>query len=212
MFLPLFLKNLVVVRQTLGVALFIVSVATGSPFNITDPDVQWYPPNWTGVIFPGGPEVTLNGTIPDVRQQILQINPNYDQDFGNKVTEANERRRKRNQADPEWPVLCNVPGGYSNLQYVDQFDLDLRWTDGSTTVGPGPKVCTPLVCTTGIAVSLCNDNPFTISPTTDYMTDYVYAIIGACANQDQQIVNGQQFDGDKYNVYIHAPTHCPNNN
>ena len=48
-------------------------------------------------------------------------------------------------------------------------------------------------------------NPFPISPTTEYMANYLYQIDNHCARDVSQDINGQQFDSDHYNVYVHDP-------
>ena len=80
--------------------------------------MQWYPPSWIGPIFSNGPDVMLNGTIPvcspdlgcgqtdqstqEVRQQILELNPDYDQDFSINTAAANGGLQRRGQLNPVW--------------------------------------------------------------------------------------------------------------
>jgi hypothetical protein len=88
-------------------------------------------------------------------------------------------------------------------------------------VGAGPRTCTKIACATGDAIILCNDNGHAISPRCSYLADYIDHIIRACSwtvnsppctvkpcgpSWSVDMVRGQQFDSDNYNVIVAKDT------
>ncbi|PNY26072.1 Uncharacterized protein TCAP_03995 [Tolypocladium capitatum] len=108
---------------------------------------------WDTQAFPDGPTLRLNGTIQEIRRQLLEINPNYDTDFNR--TAVVEKRDEFDGAKYFCLEKWGHPyerGYYSGLDY-------LRNHRGAPHMQPGPAVCSRVSCGYKTGIWLCNDNP-----------------------------------------------------
>ncbi|KAB8203958.1 hypothetical protein BDV34DRAFT_226891 [Aspergillus parasiticus] len=124
-------------------------------------------PSWEVETTPGGPRVILNGTVQQVHEQLLEINPNYDDDF------ATARRG-------------DIEAGIKHLGGVS----------GQPSNGPGPGNCGLLSCSWGAAIWWCNDNTFTkVLPSFNNIADGAYVILNNCQRGGVKL-SGQDFHSD----------------
>ncbi|MCJ1403833.1 hypothetical protein MMC11_007056 [Xylographa trunciseda] len=178
-------------------------------------DYKIVPTTWIGPVFPGGPNVTLTGKstkpLHDIHQQIRKLNPAYKgTDFAYLHDEhANSTAiTKRNAI---LPPDCNVPFWLARVDSINTCIDEVNNNPGYVWVAAGPRVCS-LVWGYGNAglddcnaVYLCNDNPYPIDPSNQYLADnYASRILDTCAItvNGVSMVHGQVFDTDNYNVVV----------
>ncbi|KAI1351031.1 hypothetical protein F5Y01DRAFT_283838 [Xylaria sp. FL0043] len=167
---------------------------------------------WTGVFEKGGSELSFNGTIDEVTQQIQAIKKDFtwedQRDLG--VVE-NTRLEKRGT---KTGLICGV-GGENSLGpltvNVEDSEDKLSKMSGACSVGAGPKVCAVLACTRNAAVWLCNDNSKPIAPSCSSLASYVADIVGECGQDyyhGSRYCRGQEFDSDNFNVIVGWKNQC----
>ncbi|KAI0803876.1 hypothetical protein GGR55DRAFT_691468 [Xylaria sp. FL0064] len=152
------------------------------------------PMTWRGVVDKGGSELSFNGTIDEVTQQIQAVKKDF--------TWEGHRR------DLGTSLICGV-GGENSLgpltPNVEDSGNKLSKMSGACSVGAGPKVCAVLVCTRNAAVWLCNDNSQSIAPSCSSLASYVADIVGKCGQDyyhGSRYCRGQEFDSDNFNVIV----------
>ncbi|KAI1323942.1 hypothetical protein F5Y16DRAFT_412303 [Xylariaceae sp. FL0255] len=174
------------------------------------------PMTWTGVIEKGGPEMSFNGTISEVTEQIREIKRDFTWDsLRQDLGDPNPEMHKRSKSN----LICNV-GGDSNADGLGPYTANaqsaqqaLAATSGVCSIGPGPRVCTVLLCNKyNAGIWLCNDNDFSISPNCAYLASYAQDIINQCGQNyvhGVMTTRGQEFDTDNYNVVVGWKWNCP---
>jgi hypothetical protein len=112
---------------------------------------------WIGPLVPGGEDVTLSGDIHEVRRQILERNPNYDNDFRaeNELAERGVSPVKRNRV---WPLECNPQGANCGRAPIPGDINYLRTLQGGNArCVANARSCSRIACTNGSGIFLCND-------------------------------------------------------
>ncbi|KAK4232624.1 hypothetical protein QBC38DRAFT_450254 [Podospora fimiseda] len=171
--------------------------------------------SWEVATTPGGPTMILNGTVQQVRAQLLQLNPNYDNDFA-ELTAASKaaaamRRSKgvSKDVDPSHR-LCDIWGRWDSAtkkRILEGIDY-LHHINGQPHQGPGPGNCGRVSCSFDSAIIWCNDNP-----TTKYLDNFnliaddALNIITECPEIDTEVlgvrtINGQLFHDDGWNTIV----------
>ncbi|KAF5686959.1 tol [Fusarium circinatum] len=173
------------------------------------------PMEWTGSSEEGANPVTLTGTAEEVVSQIQKLNPDYV--FPDNTTEPEMEKRSQGH------IICKVGRfGAMDVRAAHRERDYLRSLGNNVChVGAGPRTCTKIACATGDAIILCNDNGHAISPRCSYLADYIDHIIRACSwtvnsppcttrpcgpSWSVDMVRGQQFDSDNYNVIVAKDT------
>ncbi|KAK0654002.1 hypothetical protein QBC41DRAFT_377703 [Cercophora samala] len=152
--------------------LSLAAAATGFPFDSTNstslnPD-NGYGIKWTGVITPGQPKTSLFGTIDEIYERILAINPNYvaqpldESDLALLATPWNSPETSKLAARQRSRYLDNIPnprcrvmatGNSRSLSYqIEQ----LEYIGG---ICEAPKdACRRVGCKSTTAGYLCGEN------------------------------------------------------
>ncbi|KAI0468973.1 hypothetical protein F4859DRAFT_192534 [Xylaria cf. heliscus] len=167
---------------------------------------------WRGVIDEGGPEVSFNGTIEEVTQQIQAVKRDFTwESLRRDLVDTTTPLEKRSKTK----TICGVGGedvGHGPLTpNVEDLRDKIAKMAGTCAVAGGPRVCTVLTCTNNAAVWLCNDNTWAISPTCSYLATYVTDIVGTCCQDyyhGHRFCRGQEFDSDNYNVIVGWKRSC----
>ncbi|KID87536.1 hypothetical protein MAJ_11115, partial [Metarhizium majus ARSEF 297] len=103
-------------------------------------------PEWEVQVTPGGDKVRLNGTIQQVRQELLSLNPNWDKDFplGDKVEapsdETHGQLAKRTDFSNS-KYFCGGRWQYCNGGAIAEGRAYLYRVPGRPTNGAGPGAC-----------------------------------------------------------------------
>ncbi|KAF5540313.1 hypothetical protein FPHYL_12086 [Fusarium phyllophilum] len=120
-------------------------------------------PEWEVEITPGGPATVLNGTIEEVHEELLQLNPDWDEEYTGNSTESELTER-----DPSFQLFARTD--FSDSEYhcggrwlkcrttiINQGISYLRRTKGKPKNGPGPGNCGRVSCSFNSAIWWCND-------------------------------------------------------
>lgn len=116
---------------------------------------------WEVEVSPGGKTVILNGTVEKVRDELVKLNPNWDEDYAARtepLAKRNDGFELAARADftnarffcrGRWPE-CPAPRISGGIAY-------LRRIQGRPTNGPGPGNCGRVSCSYQSAIWWCND-------------------------------------------------------
>ena len=115
--------------------------------------------SWEVPISPGGPVVTLNGTVQEVYAQLLKINPNYGSQLGPTTDSSSAYEGNSELNSPEYEIKTIVCGAYypALVARIEEGIKHLRSVPGSPGNGPGPKDCGRVSCSWNAAIYWCND-------------------------------------------------------
>ncbi|KAF8866222.1 hypothetical protein BDZ45DRAFT_720358 [Acephala macrosclerotiorum] len=164
----------------------------------------------------GGHEVQLNGSIEEMHAQMKVIHPDFDPDAlvqARKLARENGPQDERNimarEANNKAALYCcpNDPWGWSSattsiieegIDYLNHFN---------GLCGVGARSCVRISCSWNSGIYLCNDAYNGITPSCVYMASYAQDIIDDCRGttgwNTNDIVCGQKFDTDNYNIIVH---------
>ena len=90
---------------------------------------------WEISAFPGGPLVNLTGTVEEVHEQLIQVNPNYDADYFPEDVDALIKRTDFRGLS--YNCDSNVRG-YGRKNAIEASVRYLRGVKGQPSKGPGP--------------------------------------------------------------------------
>ncbi|KAI3321500.1 hypothetical protein HD806DRAFT_537173 [Xylariaceae sp. AK1471] len=177
------------------------------------------PMTWTGIIEAGGPEMSFNGTIDEVTQQIQAVKKDFTweglrHDLGLGTTPSTSPQPQGATKRDKVGIICDVQGEGKIGPYTDNVaDAQklLEKNTGTCSVGPGPRVCVAVACTNNAGVWLCNDNTGPIEQPCSSLASYVGDIIGKCGTpwvHGHKTTKGQEFDSGDFNVIVGWKKHC----
>ncbi|CEN61057.1 hypothetical protein ASPCAL07724 [Aspergillus calidoustus] len=140
---------------------------------------------WDVEVFPGGPHVLLNGTVQDVYEQLIELNPDFiidlsdlydedddvDEDSLSTLTPSTSSTRssslgvaqptpstivEKRQSLRDYFCFGRWPG--ASRRRIGEGVSYLRRIPGTPTLGPGPGSCGRVSCSYDAAIYMCNDN------------------------------------------------------
>ncbi|KAL4962766.1 uncharacterized protein BDV14DRAFT_99136 [Aspergillus stella-maris] len=120
-------------------------------------------PEWDVEVTPGGERITLNGTVEEVRRELLTLNPRWEEDFAFTVSGKDAA-----ESDDDDGLLVKRTDFYgakyvcrkwSNARYkpISNGIKYLRGVSGRPVAGPGPGNCARVSCSYDSAIWWCND-------------------------------------------------------
>ncbi|SCO81325.1 uncharacterized protein FRV6_05538 [Fusarium oxysporum] len=148
-------------------------------------------PEWEVEITPGGPTTVLNGTIEEVHEELLQLNPDWDEDDA------------EYHCGGRWPK-CRTTIINQGIPY-------LRRIKGKPRNGPGPGNCGRVSCSFNSAIWWCNDNAKSKTLNSfSSIVDGAAFIVKKCYIPDRgppvpgkwNMLSGQAFRNSKWNVIV----------
>ncbi|KAJ4205006.1 hypothetical protein NW759_014672 [Fusarium solani] len=176
-------------------------------------------PEWEVEVTPGGPTTVLNGTIEEVHNELLQLNPDWDEEYiGNSTADAGEI----NERDAGFRLLARTDfsdaayrcGGRwpkCRTTFISQGIYYLRSVKGKPRNGPGPGNCGRVSCSFNSAIWWCNDNakPKTLN-SFGSIADGAAFIVKKCYIPDRgppvpgkwNMISGQAFHHTNWNVIV----------
>jgi hypothetical protein len=104
---------------------------------------------------PGGPNITINGTVQDVAAKLTQANPHWECDFNfdNHLSTSKLEKRgywlDRDPCDTRWPQ-CGYNPIADGIAYLNR-------VPGQPGQGPCPGSCGRVSCSWVSAIWWCND-------------------------------------------------------
>ncbi|KAI3587790.1 hypothetical protein IWW34DRAFT_876110 [Fusarium oxysporum f. sp. albedinis] len=133
----------------------------------TDAPIEGYGvvvPEWEVEVTSGSTTV-LEGTIEEIHEELLQLNPNWDEEYMSNFTQAAADTEKRDSdkhlfgrtnfngakytCRGRWPE-CHPAPIVRGVEY-------LRYVQGNPKNGPGPGNCGRVSCSNNAAIWWCND-------------------------------------------------------
>ncbi|KJZ79315.1 hypothetical protein HIM_01466 [Hirsutella minnesotensis 3608] len=127
-----------------------------------------FTPEWEVEMSPKGRTIRLNGTIEEVYQELLQLNPKYEQEFVSDQ-EPQQEPSSSPQTPPnstssiqgiDWNVGSTVCGGKwapASAQRIREGIRHLRRVRGRPGSQAGPARCGRVSCSYNSAIWWCND-------------------------------------------------------
>ncbi|POR37794.1 Uncharacterized protein TPAR_01987 [Tolypocladium paradoxum] len=158
---------------------------------------------WDVQAFPDGPTLTLNGTIQEMRRQLLEINPSYDTDFNHHAAAAAAAVEKRTDFSGA-KVLCGSEkwGVLTVRGYSEGIDY-LRNHGGVPHMPAGPSACSRVSCSYNTGIWWCNDaREEKALLSFGSISDGAVYIWTQCGNNSWKQVGGQVFHYTDWNVIL----------
>lgn len=113
------------------------------------------PISWEIETSPNGSTIVLQGTVEEIYAHLIDINPNYESDFGAVVHKENDANawHSLNKRDD---LLCNIfpLAGIGAIKTGIKY---LKTVKGQPVNGPGPGNCDRVSCSYHSAIWWCND-------------------------------------------------------
>ncbi|KAE8378283.1 hypothetical protein BDV26DRAFT_281199 [Aspergillus bertholletiae] len=166
-------------------------------------------PEWSIEAHPGR-TIQARGTIQEVRDELLRINPDWDEHYIKPVLErsvesTSEFSKRTDFFNDGW-LKCGVwPSAdvadvKSGIQY-------LRGVSGNPQNGPGPGNCGRVSCGYNAAIWWCNDTDDTKTlESFGSVADGAQAVLESCSKDGElhwnNKVSGQAFHDTKWNVIV----------
>lgn len=139
---------------TLVLALLPGSLAAPSwPSHMTEE----VPATWQAEAFPGGPTLNLTGTLQQVRRQLLEINPDYDNAFANVTGDGALTVRGDDFINANTLCSISVYGRCLGRWVADQLYYLRNHAPVRPTLPAGPGKCARVSCEWKSSVWWCND-------------------------------------------------------
>lgn len=123
-------------------------------------------PEWEVEVTPGGPLANLSGTIEDVHDQLIQLNPTWDEEYAPDLTTdvdgsgTNVARLSRRTDFSGSAYLCRGRWPECPASTIVDGIRYLQRVSGRPTNGPGPGNCARVSCSYKSAIWWCNDVRF----------------------------------------------------
>ncbi|KAK4221914.1 hypothetical protein QBC38DRAFT_460955 [Podospora fimiseda] len=127
---------------------------------------------WEVETTPGGSNVTLTGTVEQVHAKLLEINPNWDEEFAPIIAKRNAEAMAAEGITPkadgvlskrDWTVCGDSGYGHDGAHTgaIETGVAYLRGLSGQASRGPGPRSCVQVSCSWSSAIWYCNNNSYT---------------------------------------------------
>lgn len=115
-------------------------------------------PEWEVEVTPGGEKVFLQGTVQQVHDQLVSLNPNWDQDFLDNELRARSYEDPTKHADFSNAIYsCAGRWEYANSSAIDDGRAQLEHIAGKPRGKAGPGACGRVSCSYNAAIWWCND-------------------------------------------------------
>ncbi|KAI1641986.1 uncharacterized protein F4817DRAFT_354287 [Daldinia loculata] len=160
-----------------------------------------------GVVDSDGIKKTFNGTIQEIDIQIRNLNPDFSWEHFQSMTRRQDKPLRKRRTEK---VLCHV----QNLPPASRVAIEKNrdWLNSlATGLSVDAQRCTKFSCIENAAVWFCNDNLWWIQQNSITLADHIDDILGEldCSiSGNDNLIQGQAFDGDDYNIIVNADQ-CP---
>ncbi|KAL2064157.1 hypothetical protein VTL71DRAFT_4651 [Oculimacula yallundae] len=162
---------------------------------------------WTGSATPGGPNVTLFGTVQEV---IADLDANYE-GFNKEERLAAVDKRQIVAPRTAWWATCSMPAGLrpAPWQVVQRFPvldgINYLKSLGGSSCGCDAHTCCRISCSWDAAIYLCNDNDYHIGPRCDWQgSNMVQWIWDNCADYAENSIGGKIWDTENYSDTVQS--------
>ena len=120
--------------------------------------VTWAPLAWDAQAFPGGPKLTLRGTVQEVHDQLLAANPEWETDFARNTTSESPTHDERSANFMGAKVECKE-WKYGQPKHAALLRALNHWNNVAgpgPVLAPGPSVCSVVYYDSDTTIVLCN--------------------------------------------------------
>jgi hypothetical protein len=124
------------------------------------PGYDIFIPSWEVSATPDGPSIVLNGTVEQVHEQLIELNPNYDADFAITVSGEDDTITTANYLDRFPSNSGHNCFGRWHFVFTDTLwdGINyLRRIGGQPSMSAGPGTCGRVSCSYRTAIYWCND-------------------------------------------------------
>ncbi|OJJ08162.1 hypothetical protein ASPVEDRAFT_143667 [Aspergillus versicolor CBS 583.65] len=138
--------------------------------------------SWEVAPFPGAPPITLNGTVEQVYAKLVQMNPNYDDDFKDIDPDLERAVGFDKRADT---LMCEGEKT-ADTKHIKEGIKYLRKVKGSPHLGPWD--CGRVSCSYYSGIVWCNDSPNSKTlPSFTNIAEGAQVIIDGCDKKGQVV-------------------------
>ncbi|PTB40428.1 hypothetical protein M441DRAFT_141907, partial [Trichoderma asperellum CBS 433.97] len=172
-------------------------------------DYKVFIPQWEVEVSPGGSMVILNGTIEQVHDELIKLNPNWDNEYlgenPSKHSENSTRLLDKRTDFSGAQYFCRGRWPEALKEEIKRGIKYLRRVNGRPTNGAGPGNCGRVSCSYHSAIWWCNDDhqPKTLE-SFGSIADGAQYIVDHCGRY--YLVSGQVFHKTNWNVIVREDT------
>ncbi|KAK3988490.1 hypothetical protein QBC44DRAFT_397908 [Cladorrhinum sp. PSN332] len=138
----------------------------------------------------GGPKATFTGTVEEVHAQLLEINPNWDEEVAatllaerDAATAALEARAigdgENGLQKRDWTICGNDLGARQDR--IREGISYLRGLSGQAVNGPGPRNCSRVSCSWNSGIWYCNNNSFNKAMPWFHIANAAQVLVDQCS-------------------------------
>ncbi|KAF3274581.1 hypothetical protein TWF970_007842 [Orbilia oligospora] len=181
---------------TLGSFIYCAAGYTIARANLLSEDALAKAPpiTFTGPAVPGGPDVTITGTVEVIFRKLHEMNPKYDPwefpDYQEKMARQGLSKNSTLEArsdklEKRGRTKCNVSGKEVG-NYITQCAEGVRYLrqlNGYCGAPKGYAGCSRVSCSHNCGIFLCNDNNKPIKVWCGNLVGDFYAIVDECGNK-----------------------------
>ncbi|KAI1371198.1 hypothetical protein F4677DRAFT_317032 [Hypoxylon crocopeplum] len=172
---------------------------------------------WTGQVKPREAAVSITGTAEDIYKQIVEMNPNYDNELGLNSSHSAMRRRdvelieKRASTSSDWTCTYGNDVNAESIGAGVRYLYSIANADCAAPPGsPGAGGCSVSSCNSGAGIFLCNDSSNEVHIPCTIIADNAVEVLINCqsttyAGGNSWVTNthGQIFSNDRsWNVIL----------
>ncbi|KAI1454777.1 hypothetical protein F4805DRAFT_303469 [Annulohypoxylon moriforme] len=172
---------------------------------------------WTGQVRPGEAVLSITGTAQEIYKQIIEINPNYDNELGLNSNQSTIARRglepiqKRATTSDDWTCTYGNDVNAESIGEGVRYLYSIANADCSAPPGsPGAGGCSVSSCNSGAGIFLCNDSSNTAHIPCTLIADNAVEVLINCQrttyngdNTWTTVTHGQIFSNDHtWNVIL----------
>ncbi|KAK3988179.1 hypothetical protein QBC44DRAFT_398616 [Cladorrhinum sp. PSN332] len=163
-------------------------------------------------VSPGGPFIKLTGTVEEVHDELLRLNPSYDAQFtpiparraAAHALEPHNNTTSLLQLRPDF-IRCGVFYRQARVARIKEGIAYLRTVSGVPSMGTG---CGKVSCSWQSAIYWCNANDQVKTLDSWHnIADGAQLIVDVCRGQSPDVTGGR-FHGDGWAVAVKGKTSC----
>ncbi|KAK4090903.1 hypothetical protein PCL_04664 [Purpureocillium lilacinum] len=170
--------------------------------------VTWAPLAWDAQAFPGGPKLTLRGTVQEVHDQLLAANPEWETDFARNTTSESPTHDERSANFMGAKVECKE-WKYGQPKHAALLQALNHWNNVAgpgPVLAPGPRVCSVVYYDSDTTIVLCNAD--SVEKRLDSYSNVsagLQAIRATCLRlvmMQKYLLGGEAFNPDKWSIIV----------
>ncbi|KAH8908118.1 hypothetical protein BR93DRAFT_937397 [Coniochaeta sp. PMI_546] len=195
----------------------IVSIPLISSLKSPLPDHDVHEQVWIVPITPGGPTVTVNGTVQQLFEQLTKINPNYEAEFPPQTPDIGQPRSDSDKRDIQDHMMGRYSCAYDfygvGLGFIRSEFVERGLVEYLDKVPGSPKLapvsCSRVSCDLAQGIWWCNHDPWEKSlENFKVIADAAREVIKLCKHGTLGEGAGQIEFQDHWSVIYRADAQC----